>query len=170
MTQQHLKDGRIAVGSNEQIGLRNAILGGAKPKLRSESIKDQDSNIEQFVLDQRHSMFEPWKRFDARKAAALMNKHRKALRQEHASLRKLLRDKSKDQKAEDMSERINALRQTWRQALVDHISVCRALSDGIFLVNLNNYLDACLAQGRLFATCNEVERTLQQFGPTPKSN
>jgi hypothetical protein len=23
MTQQHLKDGRIAVGSNEQIGLRN---------------------------------------------------------------------------------------------------------------------------------------------------
>src|ERR1700756_3282423 len=85
-------------------------LGGAKPKLRSESIKDQDSNIEQFVLDQRHSMFEPWKRFDARKAAALMNKHRKTLRQEQESLRKLLRDKSKDQKAEDMSERINALR------------------------------------------------------------
>jgi predicted nucleic acid-binding Zn-ribbon protein len=115
-------------------------------------------------------MFEPWKRFDARKAAALMNKHRKTLRQEHASLRKLLRDKSKDQKAEDMSERINALRQTWRQALVDHISVCRVLSEGIFVVNLNNYLDAFLAQGRLLATCNEVEQTLQQFGPTPKSS
>src|SRR5690348_15010388 len=102
-------------------------------------------------------MFEPWERFDARKAAALMNKHRKALRQEHASLQKLLRDKSKDQKATGMSQQVNALRQTWRQAVVDHISVCRALSKGFFVINLNNYIAAFKAQSRLFGVSQEVQ-------------
>jgi hypothetical protein len=111
-------------------------------------------------------MFEPWERFDARKAASLMNKHRKTLRREHTSLRKLLRDRSKNQKATDMSEQVNALRQTWRQAVVDQISVCRALSNGFFVINLNNYLDAFKAQGRLFAACNEVEQMLQTLSRT----
>lgn len=115
-------------------------------------------------------MFEPWKRFDARKAAALLNKHRKILRREHARLHKFLRHKPKDQKAADISEQIRTLRQTWRDAAIDQICVCRALDSAFFTVNLANYVNAFRAQVRLFVTCNEVEKTLQKLSPTSKSS
>jgi hypothetical protein len=111
-------------------------------------------------------MFELWERFDARKAASLMNKHRKSLRREHAGVRKLLRHKSKDQKAADISERINTLRQTWRVALKDQIRVCDALNREFFAINFATYFDAFHAQSRLFVTCNEVAQTLQKLAPT----
>ena len=128
-------------------------------------------NIEQFALalDRRHSMFEPWERFDARKAASLMNKHRKTLRREQANLRKLLRNKSKGQTAGDTSEQVNTVRQVWRDALKDQISVCWALTRELFVINFRNYLDAFVAQSRLFATCNEVAQTLNQLSPDMKT-
>jgi hypothetical protein len=110
-------------------------------------------------------MFEPWERFDARTAASLMNKHRKALRREQANLRKLLRNKSKNQRGSGTSEQVNTVRQVWRDALKDHSSVCRALSEKICVINFGNYLDAFLAQSRLFATCNEVAQTLDKLSP-----
>lgn len=114
-------------------------------------------------------MFEPWKKFDAKQAASLMNEYRKILRREHAGVRKLLRRKSKDQKATDLSERVNALRQIYRNALQDQISVCDALNREILLINFGRYLDAFLAQSRLSVTCNEVARTIEQFSPTSSS-
>jgi hypothetical protein len=111
-------------------------------------------------------MFEPWERFDARKAAALMNKHRRIVRQEHARVRKLLRQKPKDQKATNISEQVNALRQTWRNALTDQIGVCTALTRDFFTINVATLVNAFLAQSRFFATSNEVARTLQTLSQT----
>src|SRR6267154_1065096 len=111
-------------------------------------------------------MFEPWERFDARKAASLMNKHRKGLRREHGDVRKLLRHQSKEQEAADMSERIKSLRQIWRDALKDQISVCEVLNREFFTTNLSTYLDAYQAQARLFVVCSEVAQTLQKLKPT----
>jgi hypothetical protein len=111
-------------------------------------------------------MFEPWERFDAMKAASLMNKHRKGLRREHAGVRKLLRHKSKDQKAADMSKRINTLRQKWRDALKEQMRVCEALNRDFFAINFAAYFNAFHAQSRLFVTCNEVAQTLQKLSPT----
>jgi hypothetical protein len=111
-------------------------------------------------------MFEPWEKFDAKKAASLMNEHRKALRREHAAVHKLLRCKLKDQKATDISERANALQQTNRDALKDQIRVCEALNHQFFVINFASYVNAFLAQSRLFVTCSEVTQTLQQLSPT----
>jgi predicted N-acyltransferase len=108
-------------------------------------------------------MFEPWQKFEA-KATSLMNRHRKTLRREHEEVRKALRHKMNQ--TADNSERVKALRQTYIQALNDHICVCRALSRDFFVVNLLSYLDAFQAQSRLFVMCNEVALTLRQLDPT----
>jgi hypothetical protein len=126
----------------------------------------ENLNIEQVALARRHSMFEPWEKFDAKKAASLMNEHRKALRREHAAVHKLLRRKLKDQKATDISERAKALRQTNMDALKDQIRVCEALIHGFFVINFATYVNAFQAQSRLFVTCSEVMQTLQQLSPT----
>jgi hypothetical protein len=106
-------------------------------------------------------MFEPWQRFDARKAAALMNEHRITLRREHADLRKP--SQVGGSKSCRLSERINSLRQKWMDAHKDQIRVCRALSRQILTINLIGYANALSAQKRLFGTCNKVAQTLQQL-------
>ena len=121
-------------------------------------------------LGPRHVMFEVWERFDAKKARSLMNRHRKALRREHASLRRLLRINGNTAAAAGMSEQIKALRQAWRIATVDQIQVCRALVDEFYVINLANLLDAFLAQTRLSATCNDVWETLQRLDAMPRPN
>jgi hypothetical protein len=112
-------------------------------------------------------MFEVWERFDAKKAKSLMNRHRKALRREHASLRKLLRSKSNDPATHAISEQISSLRQAYRLALKDQIQLCPALTRGFFVINIAKILDAFLAQSRLFATCQEVAQTLHQNRSMP---
>jgi hypothetical protein len=126
----------------------------------------ENLTIEQVAPARRHSMFEPWEKFRAKKAASLLNEHRKSLGREHAGVRKLSRRKFKDQKPTDITEQVNALRQTWRDALKDHIRVCDALNREFFAINFASYLNAFHAQSRLFVTCNEVAQTLQKLSPT----
>jgi hypothetical protein len=61
-----------------------------------------------------------------------MNERRRTLRQEHAGLRKLLSRNLKGQKPADITEQVNALRQTWRDALPDQIRVSDALNRELF--------------------------------------
>jgi hypothetical protein len=116
------------------------------------------------------SVFEPWKKFNPRKAAALMNKQRKALRREHARTRRLLRRKVKGHEPTEINRQIDALRKQWVDALIDQALVCEALIEELCTANFLGIVNAFAAQLRLFVTWNEVEQTLQQFGPTPKSN
>jgi hypothetical protein len=142
----------------------------ARERVTSESStgtsKTEILKIEQVSLEWGHSMFEPWEKFDAKKAASMMNKHRKMLRREHACVRKLLRRKLKDQTPTDITEQVNALRQIWRDALKDQIRVCNALNREFFVINFATYVTAFQAQSRLFVKCNEVAQTVQQLSPT----
>src|SRR6516162_9186966 len=104
-------------------------------------------------------LFEPWQKFNAKKATTLMNQHHKTLRREHASLRKLLRQK-KGQTPADLAERINALRQTWRKVVKDHTSVSEALIANCCTVNFMNLLDTFVAHSHLGVTCDKVQQTL----------
>ncbi|HLG83181.1 MAG TPA: hypothetical protein VKY22_19370 [Bradyrhizobium sp.] len=113
-------------------------------------------------------MFEVWERFDARGARSLINRHRKALRQEHAALRKLLHSNGNDTMATEVTERIDALRQAWLLAAKDLIQVCAALVDGFYVIKLANLLDVFVAQSRLSATCHEVSQTIQRLGATAR--
>jgi len=103
-------------------------------------------------------MFEVWERFDARKARSLMNRHRKAVRREHRSLRQLLRSNGHDRADPSIVEQISILRQSYRLALYDQVQVCSALTRDFFAINLRHFTDAFLAQSRLFAACQEVAR------------
>ena len=93
------------------------------------------------------------------RAASILNKRRKALRQEHAGLRVLLR-KSGHFPATEVSEKIASLRVLHRQALMDCIQVCRTLSRKAYILNLVAYAEALIAQSRLFTVCQEVAQTL----------
>jgi len=110
-------------------------------------------------------MFEPWQKFNAKKATTLMNQHRKTLAREHASLRKLLRQK-KGQTPADLAERINALRRTWRKVVKDHTSVSRALIANCCTVNFMNVLDTFVAHSYLGVTCDKVWQTLAEHSPS----
>jgi len=110
-------------------------------------------------------MFEPWQKFNAKKATTLMNQHRKTLRREHASLRKLLRQK-KGQTPADLSERINGLRQTWRKVVKDHTSVSRALIANCCTANFMNVLGTFVAHSFLGVTCDKVWQTLAEHSPS----
>src|SRR6516162_8703913 len=94
-----------------------------------------------------------------------MNQHRKTLRREHASLRKLLRQK-KGQTPADLAERINALRRTWRKVVKDHTSVSRALIANCCTVNFMNVLDTFVAHSHLGVTCDKVWQTLAEHSPS----
>jgi hypothetical protein len=109
-------------------------------------------------------MFQPWERFNARKTASLMNKHRMTLRREHASLRKLLRQKSKDQNSADVSEQINSLQKTLTDALNDHNSVCKAMHHEFSTTDLARYIKAYQARVRLFGTSIDVMQTFHELG------
>src|SRR6516225_1072093 len=115
-------------------------------------------------------MFEPWQKFNAKKATTLMNQHHKTLRREHASLRKLLRQKkrqkSKAQTPADLAERINALRRTWRKVVKDHTSVSEALIANCCTVNFMNVLDTFVAHSFLGVTCDKVWQTLAEHSPS----
>ena len=116
-------------------------------------------------------MFEPWQKFNAKKATTLMNQHHETLRREHASLRKLLRQTSKGQKSKaqtpaDLSERINALRRTWRKVVKDHTSVSKALIANCCTVNFMNVLDTFVAHSFLGVTCDKVWQTLAEHSPS----
>ena len=115
-------------------------------------------------------MFEPWQKFNAKKATTLMNQHRKTLAREHASLRKLLRQKkrqkSKAQTPADLAERINALRRTWRKVVKDHTSVSEALIANCCTVNFMNVLDTFVAHSFLGVTCDKVWQTLAEHSPS----
>jgi hypothetical protein len=110
-------------------------------------------------------MFEPWQKFNAKKATTLMNQHHKTLAREHASLRKLLRQK-KGQTPAELAERINALRQTWRKVVKDHTSVSRALIANCCTVNFMNVLDTFVAHSYLGVTCDKVRQTLAEHSPS----
>jgi len=110
-------------------------------------------------------LFEPWQKFNAKKATTLMNQHRKTLRREHASLRKLLRQK-KGQTPADLSERINGLRQTWRKVVKDHTSVSRALIANCCTANFMNVLGTFVAHSFLGVTCDKVWQTLAEHSPS----
>src|SRR6516225_12153408 len=115
-------------------------------------------------------MFEPWQKFNAKKATTLMNQHRRTFAREHASLRKLLRQKkgqkSKAQTPADLAERINALRQTWRKVVKDHTSVSKALIANCCTVNFMNVLDTFVAHSFLGVTCDKVWQTLAEHSPS----
>ena len=110
-------------------------------------------------------MFEPWQKFNAKKATTLMNQHRKTLAREHASLRKLLRQK-KGQTPADLAERINALRRTWRKVVKDHTSVSRALIANCCTANFMNVLGTFVAHSFLGVTCDKVWQTLAEHSPS----
>jgi hypothetical protein len=97
-----------------------------------------------------------------KRAASILNKRRKALRQEHAGLRALLR-KSGHFRATEVSEKIASLRVLHRQALMDCIQVCRTLSRKANVLNLVAYAEALIAQSRLFAVCQDVAQTLSRL-------
>jgi hypothetical protein len=84
---------------------------------------------------------------------------------EHASLRKLLRQK-KGLTPADLSERINGLRQTWRKIVKDHTSVSRALIAECCIVNFMNVLDTFVAHSHLGVTCDKVWQTLAEHSPS----
>jgi hypothetical protein len=96
------------------------------------------------------------------RAASILNKRRKMLRQEHAGLRALLR-KSGHLRATEVSEKIASLRLLHRQALLDCIQVCRTLSRKADVLNLVGYAEAHIAQSRLFTICQDVAQTLSRL-------
>ena len=117
--------------------------------------------LSRVALDWRHRMFEPWRKFNAKKATTLMNNHNKTLRREHAQLKRLLRQKSKQQTPADISERINALRQTRRKIVIDHTLVCHALIAECCRINFMKILDLFVAHSFLGVTCDKVWQTLE---------
>jgi hypothetical protein len=98
-----------------------------------------------------------------KRAALHLNKLRKSLRKQHADLRVLLREAPDKALSAEGSERIASLRALWRKALIDSIRVCRTLSVRIYVLNLVGYADALMANSRLVAVCQEVEKTLNEL-------
>ena len=151
----------MCISSSRLPAPRNKKLSGVN--------RPQTSLIRQIAGIKGRLMFEVWERFDAKKARSLMNRHRKTLRREHASLRRLLRTNENSAGVAGVTEQINALRQAWRIATKDQTQVCSALIDGFDVINLANLLDAFLAQFRLFATCQEIWQTLQPLDATTRA-
>jgi hypothetical protein len=107
--------------------------------------------------------------FYGQRAASILNKRRKTLRQEHAGLRALLR-KSGQIRTTEVSEKIASLRFLRRQALMDCIQVCETLSQRVYVLNLMGYAKAHMAQSRLFAVCQEVAQTLGRLDAAQSVN
>jgi hypothetical protein len=103
--------------------------------------------------------------FDARKAASLLRKHRSELRRDHAQLRALLRQRSKDSSSADLFEQVARLEMRYRKSLEDSIRFCRRLARRIDVLNLGSYADAMIANSNLNSTCQEVAKTIQELVP-----